>query len=177
MVGFTWIVGERGDDVGHVGAQHFSVTPARANHDGASVSLDAAESKRPSVGYYLSIAGGCLGLMFTIFTLSGIWQARHGHDPIAGMGGIGTVGFAFSYTPAFVMRLIFWPKSSRAWKASARLFITVVFTASLLGTATAVILLLTGPAGPRPGFSASDIVAAALFQIGAVVWLVRYRPI
>ena len=139
------------------------------------MSLERSAAVRPSVAYYLSMAGGCLGLMFTIFTLTGLAQARQGHDPVAGMSGLGTVGFAFSYTPAFVMRLLFWPKATEVWRACARTYITAVFVTSILGTAAAAFLLLTGPAGSRPGFSISDLVMAAVCQIGALAWLTRFR--
>ena len=113
--------------------------------------------------------------MFTIFTLTGFWQAHQGRDPIAGMGGLGTVGFAFSYKPAFVMRLLFWPKATESWRTCARAFITAIFSISLIGTLTAIVLLLIRPAGLRPGFSMSDLVMASFCQIGALIWLVRYR--
>ena len=137
--------------------------------------VEGATDKAPT-GYILSAVGGCLALTFTVFVLGAIWESSRGHNPLDVFNGVGVAGFVFSYAPIFIMRLIFWPKASVVWKSAARLFMTAFFAASLMATVVALVLL-AGPAGLKAGGMTYWMALAALCQVGAVVWLVRYRRV
>lgn len=67
------------------------------------------------------------------------------------------------------------------WQSAARNFISVAFIATVLLTACALALIAFGMNGLRPaaGYDTSlpttFTLLAALCQIAAVTWLIRYR--
>ena len=137
--------------------------------------VDPAASSRPSVAYLLSMAGGCIAIIFTVLTLGGVWELLRGHEATEALGAIGTTGFAFSFLPAFVIRIIFWPKASMFWRRCARTFVTAVFGCSIIGTVVTAVMLLTGAAGHQPGDVTEWALIAVVCQAGAVAWLLRFR--
>lgn len=136
-------------------------------------------TNRPSAGYLLSVGLASLGFTFAACVVGGTWNADHGLDAISVLNGVGAVAFAFSYSPLFVLRLIFWDRSSALSRKVSRLFISSFIMFSIILSVVAVLMVLS--THQLHGASAALIftftVLAAFCQIGSTIWLIRYRGI
>ena len=135
-----------------------------------------SDATRPSPGYLLTLALGCVGLPFMGIGLGGALIGRAGGDPIRAMDVDGIVMFLLAFAIGFAMRLIFWPPAPPRLRSIVRLMISAILVLgmalSILGLALAWNLPATLRHASAPIYFST---LAVLCQPVAALWLTRYR--
>ena len=129
--------------------------------------------RRVSPGYTISLALSLLSFPFDGMALGGLSLLKRGQDPVAALDSPGLICLAAAYLPAFLVRLVFWRRSSPALREGVRTFVVIVLCA-LLALTTYTVVRTTLSSGV-PGWMVAFVILAFLCQIATLAWLIRYR--
>lgn len=129
-----------------------------------------SSARRPSNGYLYSIAMAAVSIGILGYLFSVRYQG-------AKLFGIGIAGYFFvaMFAVLFIIRVIFWSRATPAIQNMTRLFVTLVFIATLLTVLVMAGLIVSSADGANRAAQVCFLVAAAVFQVPNVIWLLRYR--
>ena len=134
---------------------------------------------RPSGPYLAALGFGVTAIPFGIIALRAISLMQAGRDQTMALDTSSMPAAVLAYGLLFLDRIVFWPKASAALRAGVRWAIVLVLVASLVLTSADIVLLFSTSAG-RPAAASVQLAPwfttlAALCQVAAAIWLVRYR--
>lgn len=128
--------------------------------------------RRPSMGYYLTLAAALVGLVALAIAIEGTRRANAGGDGLGALSGAGVPALVVAWAVAFYARLAFSNTVSPANRVrvhrSLRIFMLAEVVAAIAGSG----FVLASPAAPAE--LRGILVVADLLQVGTLLWVWRF---
>ena len=132
----------------------------------------ALPERRPTIGYYLSMAAALVGLVCLAIAVEGFRRASAGGDGMSALSGAGVPGLVVAWALAFYARLAFSQKVSQATQAMVHTSLRIVMFIEIIAAGAASWIVL--------GSNIADadlrgiLLVADVLQIGTALWVFRY---